>query len=155
MAQKDRFSTCGCATPKASRPRNWRRRLGRHPRGAAKTPFERRHFILKKPECLPRQARDKHRESTLSEQRPALGCGHLRERAGAAEDPEQIWRLRAGKKTRLLRRLNAKDAIILPRQARDKHRKYTQTCAVFLQATIRHRVEKVNGVLRNTSWVGQ
>eukprot|EP01046_Picozoa_sp_COSAG06_P057977 COSAG06_NODE_11484_length_1501_cov_3.267094_1_plen_172_part_00 len=75
-----------------------------------------RRFILKMV-SLPRQARDKHRESTQKES------------DAFSYSPDMH-----GEKKGSFCPLLYKNAIILPRQARDNHRETTQKETVFLQA---------------------
>jgi hypothetical protein len=74
--------------------------------------------FIKQTNILPRQARDKHRESTQTRE-PVFSSGGV----STSAHP------RAGKKTRLFAKVktNSKmDAITLPREARDKYRESTQ-----------------------------
>jgi|EP01046_Picozoa_sp_COSAG06_P025813 hypothetical protein len=75
---------------------------------------------------LPRQARDKHRESTQKTMRFLTGEGHC-----TRDDHAQDF----GERTSFLRHFILKTEH-LPRQARDKHRESTQKRGLFSQANV-------------------
>jgi hypothetical protein len=106
---------------------------------------KRRRFILKMV-ILPRQARDTHRENSKTQRRfPTAGDAHPRPRSGSGQTASRPHsashtqpHLSEVSKRHLLSHFYIK-MIILPRQARDKHRESTQKSAVFFQLVDRPR----------------
>jgi len=84
---------------------------------------------------VPRQAQGKHREKH-SKREVCFLAGRQHRHHHHRREP--LGGPAAGKTTRLFAPFDTKNAIILPRQARDRHREKSKKATVFLQDTYRN-----------------